>query len=495
MGFKERLKSKYRKFSSYDSETEKEPTRTTLASVTRNIRRKSSHLQTSTNETKSLEITKEDAPWDETCRIHSQPARDLNEKKSIEVERELIPWDEMHTSETKMSMQSHTSIHRRGHEVQMKVEDERKYSHQSIPFWKTSEIEGIFNHSKKPHPLLSDTTGRNHWKGVGVGVDHDTSTPQTDLFDMSDSEEEDNEDNISAMTASPPTKSSNSRHFDWSNSKTACLRNDSADSAKTPSTISMTSSLRSSDSNYSTLSGDNNTPFLASIPCKFNPTPNRAHRRSYTLDNATTAFTGPPKSSRERFKSVLDRPLRFWKALDTVLESSHPYWSRHQRGRLIHHLIHFLEMKIGFDQYIPEGFLVPSPVIDQAWMALVLETKLYKQITRHIQDFHGKPRKSIHYSIRALQKGNQHERLERTQAIFKLYFRERMPMTIEEESMPEPNPKMHRSTFLQMKPIFPKSGSSNSLKGLAMLSINESFSPPSLLHLQARHQRSETSEF
>jgi hypothetical protein len=232
------------------------------------------------------------------------------------------------------------------------------------------------------------------------------------------------------------------------------------DWANTPSTVSLSPRSSSGSSVY-------NETFVSTIPCKFEPT-KPTHRRAHTDGSSTSSVFS--RSSHERFKSVLDRPFRFWKAVDSVLKSTQPDWSPYQRGRLIHHLIHFLELKIGFDQYIPAGLLLPSPVVDDAWMALVLETKLYKQVTRHIQDFHGKPRKSIHYSMLAMNKGNQQERLKRTQELFQLYFREQMPVTIEDESslpVSAALPRASRPSFMHLN------SAGESLRGLALLNIDE----------------------
>jgi hypothetical protein len=151
----------------------------------------------------------------------------------------------------------------------------------------------------------------------------------------------------------------------------------------------------------------------------------------------------PPSAARScnRFESMLDRPFKYWKQLDEVFAALFSDWNQFQRGRMIHHLIHFLELKIGLDEYIPQGLLLPSPLVDQAWRGLVLESLLYKKITRSIQDFHGKPHnKMIHYTI--FSKSNDSDsKLRRTQSMFQVYFLETMPLTIFDEEQQEQSPQ------------------------------------------------------
>lgn len=166
----------------------------------------------------------------------------------------------------------------------------------------------------------------------------------------------------------------------------------------------------------------------------------------------------PAENADDQFESVLDRPFRYWNALDEVLEYSYPEWLTHQRGRMIHHLIHFLELKVGFQDYSVDkspscadgqsnqskhpaissggGRLVPSLVVDEAWRALVLESTLYEKITRHLQEFHGQQSyQYIHYSrVKTVMKSCRirgiSEELATTQYLFQTYFREFMPASI-----------------------------------------------------------------
>jgi hypothetical protein len=163
--------------------------------------------------------------------------------------------------------------------------------------------------------------------------------------------------------------------------------------------------------------------------------------------NVSPRYTAPTKFQRieespnskkpERFQSVLDRPFVHWKELDSVLATLFPEWTHYQRARIIHHLIHFLELKIGLNESIPEGLLSPSPVVDNAWRAIILETQLYQKVLKQIQDFHGKPRKMVHYSI-FQQQTDTENKLRRTQSLFQVYFLETMPLSIADEQQPTP---------------------------------------------------------
>jgi hypothetical protein len=126
------------------------------------------------------------------------------------------------------------------------------------------------------------------------------------------------------------------------------------------------------------------------------------------------------------FKSILHNPFALWQELDSVFSTLIPEWHSQERGSMIHHLVHFLELKIGMDEYSPShSMLAPSPLIDQAWRALVLETQLYNRVTHAIQDFHYKPHRMIHYSI--FRSGDE-TKFRRTQSLFQVYFRDQMPV-------------------------------------------------------------------
>ena len=134
--------------------------------------------------------------------------------------------------------------------------------------------------------------------------------------------------------------------------------------------------------------------------------------------------------------SILNQPFEFWQELNVTFMDTYPKWTSHQRQRMIHHLVHFLELKVGMDEFVPTLFLLPTPVVEEAWKALVTETLLYLNVLHALQDFHGRPREMIHYSNRENRQLSQKERIDRirrTQSLFWLYFKEPMPVSIMDE--------------------------------------------------------------
>jgi hypothetical protein len=168
------------------------------------------------------------------------------------------------------------------------------------------------------------------------------------------------------------------------------------------------------------------------------------------------SFSKPVRSSSDHFQSILDHPFEYWQQVNVILKEVCPAWTSYQRGRIIHHLIHFLELKIGKDEYVPTGLLLPTPVVELAWRALVMETSLYVKITHALQDFHQKPRSIIHCTLvsnRDLSHYKVEDKIRRTQSLFLVYFKEIMPSTIEDEpreplSSPPPHTRPKASTTL-----------------------------------------------
>jgi hypothetical protein len=210
-------------------------------------------------------------------------------------------------------------------------------------------------------------------------------------------------------------------------------------------------------------------------------------RKTRSPRRAVITPTAKFQKTRDRFESVLDRPFIYWKKLDAVLEEGlsllDSSWKNASvRGQMIHHLVHFLELKVGLDLYRSECLLLPTTVLDQAWRTLVLETELYQKITYYIQDFHGKPRKTILYaSLRNLQtsKADQDDKLRRTQSLFQVYFMETMPESISREvkSPPPPvfllprsykNPTSYSMVNLQ-QPMFEDDDDDDDLLGLNLI--------------------------
>lgn len=186
-----------------------------------------------------------------------------------------------------------------------------------------------------------------------------------------------------------------------------------------------------------------------------------SHRKRKVMSpfGKTASIKVPRVSSSptgERFKSVLDHPFLHWKDLDSVLNITFPEWTQQNRGQMIHHFIHFLELKIALDEYISDGLLAPSPPIDKTWRAVILETQLYQNVLKTIQEFHGKPKKMLHYSIfQSKEEKVRQDKLRRTQSLFTVYFVETMPMSINEEQAPQPLRHLRYPSWESQEPPLP----------------------------------------
>jgi hypothetical protein len=129
-----------------------------------------------------------------------------------------------------------------------------------------------------------------------------------------------------------------------------------------------------------------------------------------------------------QFLSVLDRPFSKWNEMERVLAAFVPEWTHTERGCLLQHLIHFLELKVVMEEQIPGHLLAPTKLVNKAWQALVLESRLYKKVTGTIQSFHGRKRFQIHYSLMTDMEGAMYESmLRRTQSLFACYYGRQMP--------------------------------------------------------------------
>jgi hypothetical protein len=134
-----------------------------------------------------------------------------------------------------------------------------------------------------------------------------------------------------------------------------------------------------------------------------------------------------------RFQSVLDRPFNKWNEMEDVLAIFVPGWNHTERGCLLQHLVHFLELKVVMEEHIPGHLLAPTKLVNKAWQALVLESRLYKRVTFTIQSFHGRPRSQIHYSLLADMEGATYEsQLRRTQSLFQCYYGQYMPISLDD---------------------------------------------------------------
>lgn len=136
----------------------------------------------------------------------------------------------------------------------------------------------------------------------------------------------------------------------------------------------------------------------------------------------------------ERFLSVLDRPFKRWNEVENVLAAFVPEWNHTERGCLLQHLIHFLELKVVMEEERISGqLLAPTKLVNKAWQALVLESRLYKKVTCTIQSFHGRRRCQIHYSLMTDMKGAMYESMvRRTQSLFQCYYGRQMPVSLQD---------------------------------------------------------------
>lgn len=153
---------------------------------------------------------------------------------------------------------------------------------------------------------------------------------------------------------------------------------------------------------------------------------NKMRKRRKTLSGRRVTFNIPSK-----FESVLNQPFEKWNELEHIVEAFLPDWTFTQRSVIIQNLVRFLELKIMMEDYDSKSLLSATFLVAQAWQALVLETKLYKQVTYAIQNFHGRPHKLIHHSLmKQADVGFYEDRLRRTQSLFKCYYDEIMPKSL-----------------------------------------------------------------
>jgi len=111
------------------------------------------------------------------------------------------------------------------------------------------------------------------------------------------------------------------------------------------------------------------------------------------------------------------------------------YLNNSQRSNVIKSLIRFLELKVIMDEYKTNGLLSPTEAVAHVWHVLILETELYRDVVYSIQDFHARPHRFIHHALfRKYNTKEYHERLERTQRLFKSYYGTEMPTVLMVES-------------------------------------------------------------
>jgi hypothetical protein len=136
-----------------------------------------------------------------------------------------------------------------------------------------------------------------------------------------------------------------------------------------------------------------------------------------------------------KFESVMDRPFSPWNDMEAVIAKFVPSWTHRHRGCILRHTIRFLELKVVMDELVSSHLLEPSRLVEVAWRALLLETRLYKRVTCYIHDFHGRKRRTIHHSMVNLHNEPVHlarDRFLRAQSLFQCCYGEQMPVTLED---------------------------------------------------------------
>ena len=259
----------------------------------------------------------------------------------------------------------------------------------------------------------------------------------------------------------------------WKKRSTSKKRNGTTASSGNPKLNTKKSSITRKQRKGASSGGNSSSASTASSslssPTALNDMKVQKERSNNMKRSRYTRALPTPKA---HFESVLDQPYPLFFDIDDLFAEYVPEWDFHQRGQMVTHLIHFLELKVCMEDYdanASTSLLAPTPMIDKAWRALVTETELYFQVTESIQDFHGRSREMIHYSIwsrsgkksareRQRRKSRkvtkkpkkrrkrrnlhihsaagtatddtsncQQSRLHRTQALFQVYFQEQMP--------------------------------------------------------------------
>jgi len=142
------------------------------------------------------------------------------------------------------------------------------------------------------------------------------------------------------------------------------------------------------------------------------------------------------KSGSSRFVSVLSTPFVPWNDLEIIIGDYFPEWSLTHRSYIVQHLIRFLELKVLTEEFAKEAPLLdPTPLVALAWQAVLHDSRLYKQTLYTIQEFHGRPKQLLKFSLPPAKDTIDHqhlERLNRTQRLFQSYYQEKMIESLEE---------------------------------------------------------------
>lgn len=142
------------------------------------------------------------------------------------------------------------------------------------------------------------------------------------------------------------------------------------------------------------------------------------------------------KSNTMCFLSVLSVPFTAWNELENVIGEFCPDWSHIHRSYIVQHLIRFLELKVLMEEFATKRLLAPTPLLAQAWRALILDKKLHAQVIHDIQDFHGRPHQVLKFTLQKkdleLCRGGNVDRLARTQHLFQWCYGDAMLSSVED---------------------------------------------------------------
>lgn len=161
----------------------------------------------------------------------------------------------------------------------------------------------------------------------------------------------------------------------------------------------------------------------------------KPRRKKKKCSNRNVGIPEVPREGHIGFKSVLTRPFSLWNEIEEIVGEFLAYLNKDQRSNIIKNLIRFLELKVIMKEYGTNGLLSPTEAVAHVWHVLILETKLYRDVVCSIQDFHGRPHRFIHHALlRKYNTKEYHERLKRTQRLFKSYYGAEMPTVLGMES-------------------------------------------------------------
>ncbi len=164
--------------------------------------------------------------------------------------------------------------------------------------------------------------------------------------------------------------------------------------------------------------------------------PQRSRDNQKKSLKATVRKAGGSRAGRIKFKSVLTQSFSIRNEVEDIVGEFLTHLNGAQKRRTTKDLIRFLELKVVMEEYSSNRLLSPTETVAHAWQVLILETQLYKDLVHSIQDFHARPHQYIHHALyRKHNTEEYHEKLERTQRLFKSYYGEEMRTvpTAEEE--------------------------------------------------------------